>query len=43
MDPDFQIEISPGCVRNKNAQEYVDNMISAIKQNIYLMKSTNNP
>jgi len=40
--PDFQIEISPGCVRNKNSQEHIDNIISAIKQNINLMNSTTN-
>ena len=39
--PDFQLSITPGCVRNKNKQEDVDQLIETLNRNIYLMKSTN--
>ena len=38
--PDFQLEITPGCVRNKNKPEEIDVMIKTLKHNISLMKST---
>ena len=39
--PDFQLTISPGCVRNKNKQEDVDKLLEKLNHNIFLMKSTN--
>ena len=39
--PDFQLTISPGCVRNKNKQEDVDKLLETLNRNIFLMKSTN--
>ena len=39
--PDFQLTISPGCVRNKNKQEDVNKLLETLNRNIFLMKSTN--
>lgn len=38
--PDFQLDISPGCVRNKNKPEDIDVIINTLKHNISLMDST---
>ena len=32
--PDFQLTISPGCVRNRNTEVQIDNLISYVKDNI---------
>ena len=38
--PDFQLTITPGCVRNKNKQVDIDKLLETLKYNIHLMKST---
>lgn len=38
--PDFQLEISKGCVRNRNTEEEVDRLIKMAMENILMMKSS---